>query len=60
MTRKRVNNNIVNSRCYNHISVNLDTWEFEVQKWEFEFEFDLNGEKRIKRKEGKYNANEIK
>jgi hypothetical protein len=29
-------------------------------KMEFEFEFDLNGEKRIKRKEGKYNANEIK
>jgi hypothetical protein len=60
MTRKRVNNSIVNSRCYIHISVNLDTWEFEVQKWEFEFEFDLNGEKGIKRKEGKYNANEIK
>jgi predicted RNA-binding protein with PUA domain len=50
---RRLNNNIVNSRCYNHSSVNFDTCEFEVKKREFEFEFDLNGAKRIKRKEGK-------
>jgi hypothetical protein len=35
-----INKNIVNSRCYNHVSINFDTWEF-----------DLNGEKRIKIKE---------
>jgi hypothetical protein len=38
---KRINNNIVSNRCYNHISVNFGTWEFEVQNRSFEFKLNL-------------------
>jgi hypothetical protein len=41
MTRK-INDNIVNSRCYNHISINFGTWEFGRSKHEFEFEMGLD------------------
>jgi hypothetical protein len=27
-----INKNIVNSRCYNHISINFDTWEFDLNR----------------------------
>jgi hypothetical protein len=47
------------SRCYNHTSVNLDTWEFEVQKgslnlnWIWSGNFEIEKENfRIKWRRG--------
>jgi hypothetical protein len=42
MKRKRINNNIINSRVDIHIRINFDTWKVEVQNrnlnlnWMFE------------------------
>jgi hypothetical protein len=55
MTRKRINNNIVNSRVYIHMRINFDTWKVEVQKHEFEFEIrNWNFERNTKVKKKQF------